>query len=103
MDYQLTLTGGGFIEPHIEPAPTIATVIRAAVVALNRSAGPDRVAITINGPHGPLYATQALNGEADTPRLAAVAIDELMDELRCELHRMADQAELASIPGDVRV
>lgn len=96
MNYQLTLTGGGFTEPHIEPSPTIATVIRAASVALNRSAGPDRVSITINGPHGPLYATQALNGAAETTRLAAATIDELMDDLRCELHRMADRAKLAA-------
>lgn len=95
MEYQLTLTGGSFTEPHIEPAPTIATVIRAATAAFNAAAGPDRVAITINGPHGPLYATQALNGAAATSRLAAAVIDELMDDLRCELHRMADHHELA--------
>lgn len=67
MNYQLTLTGGGFTEPHIEPAPTIAAVIRAVTVAFNAAVGPDRVAIAINGPHGPLYATQALNGAAATP------------------------------------
>lgn len=53
------------------------------------------MAITINGPHGPLHASQALNGHAETPRLAATAIHQLMDELRCELHRMADADELA--------
>lgn len=101
MEYQLTLTGGGFTEPHSEPAPTIATVVRAAFVALNRSAGPERVSITINGPHGPLYASQTLNGHAETPRLAATAIYQLIDELRCELHRKADAAELpdGGIPG----